>query len=70
MREVLSNAGWILTQKCNCGGVRREEYQHSERAGVIIKLYPTKFKFRISKAGRKLKDGSIGELENAINGLT
>jgi hypothetical protein len=69
MKDLLLSKGWIRTNGCNCGGVKREEFQHSSFPGMIVKTYPTKQKYRASKGGRKLSEGPAGELENYLNGI-
>lgn len=70
MKEALIEKGWFKTGGCSCGGVKREEYQHSDYPGVIVKIYPTRLKYRISRAGRKLFEGPAGQIETHINAIT
>lgn len=69
MKELLLNNGWIKTGGCNCSGVLREEYQHSSFAGYIAKIYPKKGTYKVTKAGKKLSEGGIEQLQNYLNGL-
>jgi hypothetical protein len=69
MKELLLGKGWIKSGGCNCGGLKREEYQHSAYAGLIIKIYPTKGTFKATKGGKKQKEGNMVELQNYLDGL-
>lgn len=69
VKELLLNKGWFYTSGCNCGGVRREEYQHSDRPGVIVKIWPKKMKYKVSKGGKRLSEGGPTELQNYLDGL-
>lgn len=69
MKGLLISKGWFYTSGCNCGGVRREEYQHSAHPGFIVKIYPKRMKYKVSKAGKRLSEGGLPELQNYLDGL-
>lgn len=69
MKELLLNNGWFYTSGCNCGGVRREEYQHSSFPGYIAKIYPKKGQFKATKGGKKQAAGDLQQLQNFLNAL-
>jgi len=69
MRELLESKEWFRTGGCRCGGVPREEFQHSSFPGMIIKIYTGKLTYKTTKGGRVLSKGPAGELENYLNGL-
>lgn len=59
----------MKTGGCACGGVLREEYQHSGFAGYVTKIYPKKGQFNATKGGKRLATGNIEQLQNFLNGL-
>lgn len=69
MKELLIANGWFYTSGCNCGGVRREEYQNSSLPGYVTKIYPKKGNYKVTKGGKKLSSGNIEQLKEYLNAL-
>lgn len=69
MKELLQNSGWIISYECHCSGVHRIEFVKGEIPGAIVKVYPKRDKWRASRNGRKIADGTFNDLETFINGL-
>lgn len=69
MRELLESKGWTYDHGCRCGGALKQWFFSSQFPGITIKIFPDKLKYRVSKGGKKLAEGSAGELENYLNGL-
>jgi hypothetical protein len=69
MRELLESKEWFYTSGCNCGGIPRQEFQHSSFPGMIVKIYTKQLTYKATKGGRVLSKGSAGELQNYLNGL-
>lgn len=69
MKELLLNNEWMISHECWCGGKHRIEFVKTEIPGAIVKIWPERDKWRASKRGRKIGDGTTDNLETFINGL-
>ena len=69
MKELLLSRDWMKTGGCACGGVLREEYQHSSFPGYVAKIYPKKGDFKVTKGGKRLASGKIEQLQNFLDAL-
>lgn len=69
MKEMLINKGWRAFHECHCGGVHRVELDHPDLPGIMIKIYPKRQKFKVSRAGKRAGEGTDLTLETFLNEL-
>lgn len=71
--QSMKNAGWKCTRDCNCGGVRRQEYQNKgQYMGVELKFFFSGInagKVIITKWSKTLFKVPFEELDNKLQSL-
>lgn len=68
-KGLMKDNGWIISYECHCGGVHRVEFVKGEIPGAIVKAKPRADKWRASRRGKLIGNGSFNDLETFINGL-
>lgn len=69
MKGILLNKGWTINYECHCSGVHRIEFVNALIPGAIVKIYPKKERWRASRKGRRIGEGTTDNFEIFINGL-
>lgn len=68
-KGIMKGRGWIISYECNCSGVHRIEFVKGELPGAIMKLYPKRDKWRASRKGKRIGEGTSENFETFLNGL-
>jgi len=69
IKSFMDGDGWFISHECQCGGIHRIEFVKGEMAGVVVKVYPGKKRFKSTRRGRKIWEDNIDNLETFVNGL-
>jgi len=69
MREILGNNGWCFESSCKVCGGNAETWANPNIEGYKIKISSKSGYFLVIRNNRKVKKGSITELQSTLNEL-
>lgn len=65
--EIMLKHGFYFVKSCSCGGKYTKYYQHRNRPGVEIRLYPNHHAFEIRQNRRMEVKTNMVNLDQQIN---
>lgn len=62
---AITQSGWVKQEQCNCGGILKVKFSHTDYPGVILEWWVKHYAFKAVKSNKTVQpQTSINKLDN------